>query len=97
MEVDVNYIVDRIIAEHEALIAERGAEVLVEGDLGNVRANPTHVYQLFGNIIDNAIEHNHGPSPLVQVRYLGAGPLGHTYIVKDNGVVTLLPETLVNC
>ncbi len=84
-EVDVGETVGRLIEEKKALIEDRGAQVIVEGDLGRVSAHPTHVYQLFGNLIDNAIRHNHGPKPRVLVRYLGEGPGGHTYVVKDNG------------
>ena len=84
-EVDVYAIVGSILEERKALVEERNAEVLVEGAMGTIRANPTHVYQLFGNIIDNAIKHNRSAKPQVVVRYLGSRPAGHTYVVKDNG------------
>lgn len=84
-EVDVSATVARIIEERAALIQDRNAVVRVAGDLGKVRANQTHVYQLFSNFIDNAIKHNHDRDPVVEISYLGCGPDGHAYVVKDNG------------
>ena len=83
--VDVRATVMRIIEEHEPVVAERGVSFIVADDLGKVRANPTHVYQLFSNLIDNGIKHNHNPSPVVEVEYLGDGSAGHVYRVRDNG------------
>jgi len=93
--VDVRETVMRIIEEHEPVVATRGVSFVVADDLGKVRANPTHVYQLFSNLIDNGIKHNHNPSPVVEVDYLGEGATGHVYRVKDNGA-GILPEDVDN-
>jgi PAS domain S-box-containing protein len=84
-DVDVTATVNRIIDEHDAEIKDKGALVRVKGNLGTVRANPTHVYQLFSNFIDNAIKHNDKPQPVVDILYQGDSPDGHVYVVKDNG------------
>jgi PAS domain S-box-containing protein len=84
-EVDVGATVQRIVDEQVSIIEGRGAVVRAEGDLGKVRANPTHIYQLFTNLIDNAIKHNDKPRPEVEIIYRGNGPGGHIYVVKDNG------------
>ena len=34
---------------------------------------------------DNGIKHNNNDAPVVEVEYLGNGPLGHRYLVRDNG------------
>ena len=94
-DVDVTATVNRIIEEHDAVIKERGARVRVVGNLGKVRANPTHIYQLFTNFIDNAIKHNDKPEPVVDITYQGSGPGGHVYIVKDNGP-GINPEDIEN-
>jgi len=94
-DVDVRETVMRIIEEHEPVVATRGVSFVVADDLGKVRANPTHVYQLFSNLIDNGIKHNHNPSPVVEVDYLGEGATGHVYRVKDNGA-GILPEDVDN-
>jgi PAS domain S-box-containing protein len=84
-EVDVGETVQRIVDEQVSIIDGRGAVVRAESDLGTVRANPTHIYQLFTNLIDNAIKHNDKPRPEVEIIYRGNGPRGHVYVVKDNG------------
>ncbi len=84
-DVDVTQTVARVIEEQEPLVRETGADVSVEGDLGTVRANPVHVYQLFSNFINNAITHNDKPDPKVWVRYLGSDCGLHTWAVEDNG------------
>jgi PAS domain S-box-containing protein len=84
-EVDVSETVRRIIEEHEPAIQERGVTVVLSEDLGRVVANPTHVYQVFSNLIDNAIKYNVSPGPVVEVKYLGRTATGQTYVVKDNG------------
>lgn len=94
-DVDVTATVNRIIEEHDAVIKERGARVRVDGNLGKVRANSTHIYQLFTNFIDNAIKHNDKPDPVVDIIYGGSGPDGHVYIVKDNGP-GINPEDIEN-
>jgi len=84
-EVDVRETVMRIIEEHAPVVDQRGVSFVVADDLGKVRANPTHIYQMFSNLIDNGIKHNHNPAPVVEVDYLGGGPTGHVYRVRDNG------------
>jgi len=67
------------------VIAERKVTMIVAEDLGTVRANPTQIYQLFSNLIDNGIEHNSSEEPIVEVNFLGKTPAGNAYVVKDNG------------
>jgi two-component system, sporulation sensor kinase E len=51
-----------------------------------VFANPTQIYQVFSNLIGNAIVHNDSPEPVVEVRLLGGGEENvKMYMVKDNG------------
>ncbi len=85
-EVDLNETVERIIVEQAQRAQERGARVVVEGDLGSVNANSTHVYQLFSNLVVNAIKHNDSPEPLIEIGMLGAAEGGgFRYAVRDNG------------
>jgi PAS domain S-box-containing protein len=83
--VDVGATVRRVVEEHGPEIAERGVTMKVADDLGKVRANPTHIYQIFSNLIDNGIKHNNSDAPVVEVEYLGDGARGHKYVVRDNG------------
>ncbi|MBU1672025.1 MAG: PAS domain S-box protein [Actinobacteria bacterium] len=85
VRVDISKVVARVLEERSALIAERGTQVEADESLGTVQANPSHMYQLFGNIVDNAVRHNRNPEPRVTVRYLGSDDGSHHYSVEDNG------------
>jgi len=85
-DVDVREAVKRVLEERKETIEERGVEVNVDDNLGHLRANSTQVYQLFSNLIDNAIKHNDSKEPVIEVSYLGDDERGaHRYLVRDNG------------
>jgi len=83
--VDVSEVVARVIDENVGSIKGGGIDVVVGDDLGRITANPTHVYQVFSNLIGNAIRHNDSPNPRVTVTLLGAEGGNRRYLVKDNG------------
>jgi signal transduction histidine kinase len=84
--VDLGEVVGQILTERSSTFEARGADVKVVGELGTVVASPTHVYQLFANLIINAIKHNDSAEPMVEVRGLGeAEGGGRRYQVWDNG------------
>ena len=85
-DVDVSEVVEMILRERNDDIKGRGITVEVEDGLGSVRANPTHIYQVFANLIGNAIKHNDNENPVLEVSYLGDDENGlHRYLVRDNG------------
>jgi len=85
-DVDVGTVVQTVIEERAGAIADRGIEVKAAADLGRVTANRTQMYQVFSNLIDNAIKHNDSESPRIEISYLGADEKDrHRYLVKDNG------------
>jgi len=85
-KVDIEELVKRVVGEHADAITERGIKVKLDADLGLVVANPTHMYQLFSNLIDNAIQHNDSPRPEITIAKLGQDSAGfHSYRVSDNG------------
>ena len=85
-DVDVSEVVETILRERNDDIKGRGITVEVEDGLGSVRANPTHIYQVFANLIGNAINHNDNENPVLKVSYLGDDENGlHRYLVRDNG------------
>jgi signal transduction histidine kinase len=85
-EVDVGEVVDRIISERQAEVEKKGIRIERSRDLGSVLASGTHVYQLFANLIGNAIRHNDSAEPLIEVSHPGDdGDGGHRFIVRDNG------------
>jgi signal transduction histidine kinase len=85
-EVDVGEVVDRIISERQADVEKKGIRIEKSKDLGSVLASDTHVYQLFANLIGNAIRHNDSAEPLIEVSRPGDdGDGAHRFIVRDNG------------
>ncbi len=84
--VAVSEVVTRVLAELAGDIADRGVEVRADEDLGTVEASPTHIYQLFSNLVGNAIRHNDSPHPVVEISFMGTDESGGVrYRVKDNG------------
>lgn len=84
--VDVRETVDRVLEETGLGVGDWGLTLEIDDDLGAIRANRTHVYQVFQNLVGNAISHNDNPEPTVVISYLGEDDQGrHKYRVKDNG------------
>ncbi len=85
-DVDISRVVEEVLEEHAAATSEKGVSFKVDTDLGSIRANTTQMYQLFSNLIGNAITHNDNPCPEITVRLLGTeGGRRHRYQVKDDG------------
>jgi len=55
-------------------------------DLGTVVASPTHVYQIFSNLISNAVRFTNSDEPRIDILRLPSeeGSV-HRFLVKDNG------------
>lgn len=84
--VDIDEVVAQILDEKKAVVREKGVSVNSADDLGSVIASPTHMYQLFGNLIDNAIRHGKAARPKIDVlRLTGDGTRVHHFLVRDNG------------
>jgi signal transduction histidine kinase len=84
--VDISEIVERIGKENAAEIEQRGIKLVVVEPLGSVTASPTHVYQLFANLIRNCIKHCQSDRPVITVKHLADDSDGsHRYLVRDNG------------
>ena len=84
-DVDISETVDLILEEHASEIRTRGVEFMVDEDLGAVCASQTHMYQLFLNLITNALEHNDRDGLVIEVRCLGVEDGARRYMVRDNG------------
>lgn len=85
-DVDVAEVVRLVVAERSGTVDEAGARVAVGPDMGTVRSQRTHVYQVFSNLIDNALSYGRGNPPLVTVSKLDeAEPGAHRFMVRDNG------------
>lgn len=85
-EIDVSESVKEILEERQPQIQDAGTHVDVSDDMGTVKVNRIHLYQLFSNLIGNSLEHNAGPAPSLNIEYLGEKEGGlHLYRVRDNG------------
>jgi signal transduction histidine kinase len=84
--VDVFDVVTKVLENNDTELNRRGVLVKLDNEMGKVRANATHVYQVFYNLILNAVRHNRSDTPELAVSYLGkSGPGTHRFLVKDNG------------
>mgnify|MGYP005837727291 CR=1 FL=1 len=82
--VDVGGVVERILEERSLLMGEKGVAVTRDQDLGRVVADPTHIYQIFSNLIANAVAYNDSPRPEIAIAHREEAGL-HRYLVRDNG------------
>ena len=84
--VEVSLVVREILDERSESIREKGVEVAVDAEFGTVIAHGVHVYQIFSNIIGNALKYNSSEQPTLEVRYLGAQQdRARMYLIRDNG------------
>lgn len=84
--IDVGNVVSGVIGEHGHEIKEYGIEVKAGDELGTVMGNETQVYQIFSNLIGNAIKYNDSSEPVIEVSFLGRDDHGlMAYRVRDNG------------
>ena len=85
-DVDVADVVETILDEMATEISDRGVTIELDEGLGTLRANPTQVYQVFSNLVGNAIMHNDSDEPCVRVsRLADADSGGRRFRVRDNG------------
>jgi PAS domain S-box-containing protein len=84
--VDVSSLVQTILEDKKAQIEKRGFTVQVDDDIGSASMDPTHAYQLFSNLIDNAMKYNDSETPEIRISRLPGGEPGYgRYEVCDNG------------
>ncbi len=85
--IDISRMVDSILEERAGEIAERGVRIEVGDDLGQTIASSTHIYQLFSNLIGNALKYccTSAGEPEISLRRTRMDAEGHHYILRDNG------------
>ncbi|MFH1150758.1 MAG: HAMP domain-containing sensor histidine kinase [Actinomycetota bacterium] len=85
-DVDLGDTVREVLRENALDIEDRGVSVVIDPGLGSASGSPTHFYQLFSNLIRNALKYNDSDEPVVEVRLLGEVEDGrYAYLVRDNG------------
>ena len=84
--VDVAGVIKVLLEEQAPLIESCHARLLVDTDLGHIVADATHIYQLFSNLITNALKYCDSNRPDIEIRFLGDDDTGaHRYLVRDDG------------
>ena len=85
-EVDVYAIIQEVLSDLEITIKKTGAEVKV-GELPSIQADPTQIWQLFQNLIGNALKfHKEGGRPVVDLFSTTTDNETLQIYVKDNGI-----------
>jgi two-component system, sensor histidine kinase and response regulator len=85
-EVDCRAVVEQVASDLAERLANEGAHLNVVGALDTVRGDPDRIYQLFLNLVGNAIKfHRPGESPEVTVSAERAGAEA-IFAVQDNGL-----------
>ena len=93
-DVDVGEVLDRILLENLCVIEEKGTKVVAAEHPGHVVAAPTHVYQLFSNLVRNCVKYCDNPHPTVYIEHLrDDSEGGHEFLIRDNGS-GIPPESL---
>lgn len=83
-EVDTNVLLKEVVNVFMSRIDEMKATVVV-GDLPLVMANRIQIFQLFQNLLGNALKYHSGESPLIEIN--GQEEATHyLFSVKDNGI-----------
>jgi PAS domain S-box-containing protein len=83
-DVDVAETVESVLDENAAALRRKNMRVRVGPDLGYVRANPTHMYQVFANLVANSLKHSNGVE-LSIVRLPTSNGHSHKFLVRDDG------------
>lgn len=83
-ETDVRELVEKVLEEKAVILEKKGVKVEVDENLGRIMAEPTHIYQIFSNLIGNAITYNDNPHPEIGITHRESKGLHH-YMVRDNG------------
>ena len=84
--VDLNQVLEYVINDLDDRIKREGGQVTVAGTLPTVRADETHMRQLFQNIVSNALKfHAKDSRPVVTIRAASVDGV-HQLTIKDNGI-----------
>jgi len=86
VDVPLNKIVEGVMSDLESRIEETGGKMIV-GKLPTVKADPTHMRQLFQNLIGNALKfHKPDTAPVVNVSCKDTHQTFYEIKVTDNGI-----------
>lgn len=86
VNINVKDEVVRAVKDMEESIIRKRVKIIIDEELGVIPSSPSHVYQLFSNLIKNCIIHCKAENPVIEVQLKEIGKNGILrYIVRDNG------------
>ena len=84
--VDLNMVVEEVLQDFDGAIEEKGMDVRVAPDLPPIETEWINVYQVFHNLVGNAIKYcREDVAPLVEITFEDMG-LHYRFCVRDNGM-----------
>lgn len=83
--VNVKDQVAQILAEKKKELKAKEIDLIIDNNLGEVKASPVHIYQIFNNIIDNALKHNDNKHLKIEIHNPKNSDHEHHYLIRDNG------------
>lgn len=84
VEIDLNEIIQKVLSNLDVFIKSNHAKIEIE-KMPMIKANNTHMIQLFQNLISNAIKYNESENPVVKITYKKSKN-EHEFSVEDNGI-----------
>lgn len=82
---DLNKTISNILDDLHFQITNVNAEIIIESDLPTIRMQKTSTYQLFQNLISNALKYNQSNSPKVWID-VNENSFNHEILIRDNGI-----------
>jgi len=82
--VDLNLVCTKVQEYLKVQIAEKDANIKIDA-LPTIMANEAQVFQVFKNLIENAVKYTTCCQPKIQVKYR-EGKQAHEFSVEDNGI-----------
>lgn len=84
--IDLNGIIDQVCQDLNRLIEDKRAYIQVDQIQSQIHCDPARMYQLFQNLISNAIKYGkEGIAPIVKINYR-CDEQYHYFSIADNGV-----------
>jgi signal transduction histidine kinase len=83
-DVSLNELLNEVKSVLSIIVSNKNARIESE-NLPNIRSDKTLLFQVFQNLISNAVKYNKSPQPLVKIQYLYAEGK-HCFSLHDNGI-----------
>lgn len=83
--VNVSDLVAEILDGKKKELKARKADLIVDEDLGEINASEIHIYQVFNNIIENALKYDDEERLRIEIHNPENKDHEHHYFIKDNG------------